>query len=142
MSEPTRPLPRLDDPDTAEFWRRTSDGQLCYQQCGDCSALIFYPRRHCTSCGSQNLDWQQATGDGVIYTFSVVRQSYHPFFRSQLPYAIAWVDLDEGVRILSNILLSNIGGVADPGSELSIGQRVRVDWEIHEELAIPLFRPN
>jgi uncharacterized OB-fold protein len=104
MSEPTRPLPRLDDPDTAEFWRRTRDGQLCYQQCGDCSALVFYPRRHCTSCGSQNLAWQQARGEGVIYTFSVVRQSYHPFFRSQLPYAIAWVDLDEGVRILSNII--------------------------------------
>ncbi|MEM8767327.1 MAG: OB-fold domain-containing protein, partial [Pseudomonadota bacterium] len=64
-----------------------------------------------------------------------VRQSYHPFFRSLVPYAVAWIDLDEGPRMLSNIT-----GVEDPGS-LTVGQRVTVEWEEHEELAIPLFRP-
>jgi uncharacterized OB-fold protein len=65
----------------------------------------------------------------------VIRQSYHPFFRTRVPYAIAWIDLDEGPRILSNI-----SGVEDPGEELDIGQRVVVDWEVHGELAIPLFK--
>ena len=79
---------------------------------------------------------QLASGAGSIYSFSVVRQSYHPFFRTQAPYAVAWIDLDEGVRLLSNVI-----GVEDPGSQLSIGQRVTVTWEEHDELCIPLFRP-
>ena len=136
MAEPKRPLPRTDDPDTAEFWRRTAEGVLAFQQCEDCQTVVFYPRRHCTGCLGRKLTWREASGQGTIYTFSVVRQSYHPFFRSLVPYAVAWIDLDEGPRILSNVT-----GVQDPGAELAIGQRVTVDWERHEELAIPLFRP-
>lgn len=135
MSEPTRPLPNLSEADTGEFWRRTADRQLSYQRCSACAEPVFYPRRHCPGCGSLELDWHQASGYGTIYSFSVVRQSYHPFFRTRAPYAVAWVDLDEGVRILSNVV-----GIADPG-ELSVGQRVRVVWEEHEELCIPLFEP-
>lgn len=137
MTEAKRPLPRLDDADTGEFWRRTGQRQLAFQRCVDCSSVVFYPRRHCPSCGSQALQWQQSAGTGRIYSFSVVRQSYHPFFRSQVPYAVAWIDLDEGIRILSNIT-----GVEDPGSQLRIDQQVVVDWEAHDELCIPLFRPR
>ncbi len=132
---PSRPLPRTDEPDTAEFWRKTRDGVLGYQHCDDCGAIVFYPRQHCTSCLGSNLTWQAASGEGTIYTFSIVRQSYHPFFRTQVPYAVAWIDLVEGPRILSNIT-----GVADPGT-LQIGQRVRVVWETYEELSVPLFAP-
>ena len=133
--DPQRPLPRLDEPDTAEFWRKTKDKVLGYQRCDDCGKINFYPRSHCTGCTGSNLTWQAASGEGTIYTFSVIRQSYHPFFRTQVPYAVAWIDLDEGPR-----LLSNISGVEDPAA-LSIGQRVRVSWEEHEELNVPLFTP-
>ncbi|MAE95578.1 MAG: hypothetical protein CL910_13045 [Deltaproteobacteria bacterium] len=107
-----------------------------YQRCDDCETLVFHPRRHCTGCLGGHLSWHTSKGAGTIYTFSVVRQSYHPFFRSRAPYAVAWIDLDEGPRLLSNIV-----GADDPGTQLSIGQRVEVEWEDHEELAIPLFRP-
>ena len=130
-----RPLPRTDEPDTAEFWRRTKDKVLSYQHCDDCGAMVFYPRRHCTACGSSNLTWRASAGNGRIYTFSIIRQSYHPFFRSRVPFAVAWINLDEGPRILSNIT-----DVADPAA-LEIGQRVAVVWEEHEALNIPLFRP-
>ncbi len=133
---PSRPLPRLDEPDTADFWRKTREKVLAYQRCDDCGTVVFYPRRHCTGCLGANLTWQSASGEGTIYTFSVVRQSYHPFFRTRVPYAVAWIDLDEGPRILSNIT-----GVEDPAAELAIGQRVVVDWEEHDELCVPLFRP-
>lgn len=133
MTNPTRPLPRLEDPDTAEFWRRTKDGQLCFQRCADCSSVVFFPRRHCSGCGSANLSWETAAGTGTIYSYSVIRQSYHPFFRGEVPYAVAWIDLDEGPRLLSNVV-----GMDDPG-QLRIGQRVTLIWEPHEELAIPLF---
>ncbi len=136
MTEPTRPLPKTNDPDTAEFWRRTQDKVLAFQQCDDCAGVVFYPRRHCPSCGGANLAWQEASGRGCIYSFSVVRQSYHPFFRARVPYAVAWIDLDEGPRLLSNVV-----GVQNPGA-LAVGQRVRVEWEEHETLSVPLFRPE
>jgi len=71
-----------------------------------------------------------------VYTYSVVRQSYHPFFRALVPYAVAWIDLDEGPRLLSNVV-----GIDDPTTDLEIGQRVAVTWEDYEELSIPLFEP-
>ena len=133
---PERPLPRLDEPDTGPFWRATRARRLTYPQCDDCGAVVFYPRRHCNRCLSSNLVWREASGFGSIYTFSVVRQSYHPFFRTRVPYAVGYVDLDEGPRLLTNLV-----GIDHPTTDLHIGQRVRVQWEDHEELALPLFRP-
>jgi len=136
MSDPRRPLPRADEFDTKEFWAATKDKKFTYQQCDSCNTIVFYPRRHCTGCTDGTLQWKTSKGRGTIYTFSVVRQSYHPFFRNQVPYAVAWIDMDEGPRILSNVV-----GVKDPLNDLKIGQAVEVEWEEHEELNIPLFKP-
>jgi uncharacterized OB-fold protein len=136
MAEPQRPLPSLSELDTRPFWEATKQRELRFQQCRDCETIVFYPRAHCTGCLGGHLAWRTSRGAGQIYTFSVVRQSYHPFFRARVPYAVAWIDLDEGPRLLSNVV-----GVSDPSAELQVGQRVRVEWEEHEELAIPLFRP-
>lgn len=136
MSEATRPLPRTDEFDTREFWSATREKKLKYQQCDNCGTVVFYPRRHCTGCTGGELSWKTASGKGTVYSYSVVRQSYHPFFRNLVPYAVAWIDLDEGPRILSNVV-----GVDDPLNDVSIGQRVEVEWEEHEELCIPLFKP-
>ena len=135
MAQMGRPLPRLDEPDTGPFWAATAQRELRYQQCRDCGAVVFFPRRHCNACLSSNLEWKVSAGEGSIYTFSVIRQSYHPFFRERLPYSVAWIDLDEGPRMLSNVLCDG-----DPGEVLTVGQRVSVEWEEHEELCIPLFR--
>jgi uncharacterized OB-fold protein len=97
---------------------------------------VFYPRRHCTGCLGNNLVWKTASGNGSVYTFSVVRQSYHPFFRQQVPYVVAWIDLDEGPRLISNIV-----GLEDPLTEVTVGMKVRVEWEQHKALSVPLFRP-
>jgi hypothetical protein len=137
MAEATRPLPKLAEHDTRPFWQATKQKQLRFQRCEDCEALVFYPRAHCPVCGSRSLRWETSAGLGTVYTWSVVRQSYHPFFRTLVPYAVAWIDLDEGPRLLSNVV-----GVDDPGADVSVGMRVRVEWEEHEELAIPLFRPR
>ncbi len=136
MADPTRPLPSLKEPDTRHFWAATRERRLEYQKCDACGTVVFYPRSHCTSCLGGKLSWHVASGLGTVYSYSVIRQSYHPFFRSRAPYAVAWIDLDEGPR-----LLSNLTGVADPGRDVKIGMRVRVEWEPHDELAIPLFRP-
>jgi len=136
MNEPIRPQPKADEFDTREFWAATKNKELKYQQCGSCQTVVFYPRRHCTGCTSGKLEWKTASGRGTVYTYSVVRQSYHPFFRNRVPYAVAWIDLEEGPRLLSNVV-----GVDDPLNEVKIGMSVEVEWEEHEDLNIPLFKP-
>ena len=134
MSELKRPLPNPNEHDTREFWQATKDGELKYQRCGDCGTIVFYPRHHCTGCLGDNLTWHTASGRGTVYSFSVVRKAEHPFFRTKVPYAVAWIDLDEGPRLLSNIVGT------DP-TKVTVGQKVMVEWEVHDDLAVPLFRP-
>ena len=136
MAKTDRPLPAFPEPDTQLFWEATKDHELRYQVCDDCGGIVFYPRRHCTHCLGQNLSWKTSRGEGTIYTYSVVRQNYHPAFRERLPYVVAWIDLDEGFRILSNVT-----GVDDPGQDIRVGQRVRVEWEDHDTVSLPLFKP-
>jgi uncharacterized OB-fold protein len=136
MTDAKRPLPSLNELDTRPFWEATREKAFRYQKCADCGTVVWHPRAHCTGCTSSNLQWHTASGGGTLYSYSVVRQSYHPFFRTQVPYAIAWVDLDEGPRVLSNIV-----GVEDPTTQLSCGQRVALTWEAHEDLNVPLFAP-
>ena len=133
---PTRPLPKLTELDTAEFWRGTKNKEFRYQQCANCGTIVWHPRAHCTGCVDGDLQWHTSAGLGKIYSFSVVRLSYHPFFRGEAPYAVAYVDLDEGPRFLTNVV-----GVDDPAADVHIGQRVKVHWETHEELSIPLVTP-
>ena len=132
----TRPLPSTKEHDTAPFWNATKERRLTYQKCDDCGAVVWHPRAHCTSCLGRALSWHASEGRGTVYSYSVIRQSYHPFFRARVPFAVAWIDLDEGPRVLSNLT-----GIADPSHDVKIGMRVAVEWEPHEELAIPLFRP-
>lgn len=130
-----RPLPRFPEPDSEPFWRATANHQLTYQQCGDCSAIVFYPRQHCTSCGSAALTWRTSAGLGTVYTYSIVRQNRSPAFRDLVPYIVAWIDLDEGFRMMSNVV-----GLAQV-ENVQVGMRVRVQWEDHEGVSLPLFAP-
>ena len=133
----TRPLPNLAEMDTAPFWAGTAEGEFRYQQCSNCGTVVWHPRSHCTGCVDGDLQWKVSAGKGTLYSFSVVRQSYHPFFRNQVPYVVALVDLDEGPRFLTNLI-----DLEDPLNDVEIGQRVAIEWEQHEELAIPLVKPE
>ena len=134
MAEIRRPLPRFPEPDTQPFWEATKSHELRYQVCDDCGGLVFHPRRHCTHCLSLNLSWRASAGEGSIYTYSVVRQTYHPAFKALLPYIVAWIDLDEGFRMMSNV-------VGIEPEAVRVGQRVHVQWEDSGEVALPLFTP-
>ena len=135
MARGDQPLPRFPEPDTQAFWEATKNHELRYQTCDACDGIVFYPRRHCTHCLSKKLSWKTSKGEGTLYTYSVVRQTYHPAFRERVPYVIAWVDLDEGFRILTHVT-----GIDDP-AEVSVGQRVVVEWRDYDEVSLPLFRP-
>ena len=130
---PERPLPSLTEPDTAPFWTATKDHRLTYQVCASCGEVIFHPRRHCPACLSVESRWQESAGHGTVYTFTVIRQHGHPYFRSRLPYVLGFIDLDEGFRMLAEI-------DADPDT-VQVGQRVTVGWDDHDDLAVPVFHP-
>lgn len=137
MAEATRPLPTFPEPDTAPFWEATKDHELRYQVCDDCGGVVFYPRRHCTHCMSMNLSWKTSKGEGTVYTYTVIRQIGLRWFRDRTPYVVAWIDLDEGFRLLSSVV-----GVDGPTTDVQVGQRVRVTWEDQENgLSLPLFTP-
>jgi uncharacterized OB-fold protein len=130
--------PAFPEQDTEHFWEGAKQGELRYQQCDACSAVVFYPRAHCTECGSDNLSWHVSKGAGSVYTYSVVRQNRSPAFSDLGAYAVAYVDLDEGFRMMAGIT-----GVANPTTDISIGMRVQVEFEPQEsgEYPVPLFRP-
>ena len=132
-----RPLPRFPEPDTEPFWEATKRHELVYQV-NDCGEVVFYPCKYCLACGSENTDWRVSKGEGEVYTFSVVMQSRHPAFADLGPYAVAYVDLDEGFRIMTNIV-----GVANPVEDIHCGMRVKVRWEDQGEgeVSLPMFEP-
>ena len=129
--QPERPLPLFPEPDTAPFWAATAEHRLTYQVCRACGQVVFHPRRHCTCCTSGDLEWRDSAGAGTVYTFTVIRQHGHPFFRARIPYLVGLIDLDEGFRMLAEI-------AADPGT-LQVNQRVGVSWEDHADLSVPIF---
>ena len=135
---PNRPQPRFPEPNTQHYWEGTKESELRYQTCDDCKQVVFYPRRHCTACGSSQLSWNVSKGLGTVYTYSIVRQNRLPGFAELGAYAVAYVDLDEGFRMLTNVI-----GVEDLTRDVKIGQRVAVEFEKQDEgeYPIPVFRP-
>ncbi len=135
-----RPQPRFPEPHTEPFWEGAQAGELRYQRCVDdgCGEVVFYPRQHCPACGSNELEWFVSKGEGTVYTFSVVRQNRMPGFIDLGAYSVAYIDLDEGFRMMSSVV-----GVDNPTKDIAIGQRVRVTFEKQEtgEYPIPVFRP-
>ncbi|MDP7627891.1 MAG: zinc ribbon domain-containing protein, partial [SAR202 cluster bacterium] len=83
---PLRPQPRFPEPDTQPFWDATKDRKLTYQTCDSCGEVIFYPRGHCNACGELETTWHTSSGEGTVYTYSVIMQSRHPAFKDLGPY--------------------------------------------------------
>ena len=135
---PLRPQPAFPESDTQPFWDATKKHELVYQTCDRCNEVIFYPRHHCTNCGSDQNTWHVSQGLGSVYTFSVIMQSRHPAFKDLGAYAVAYVDLDEGFRIMTNIV-----GIQDPTTDIQCGMRVKVRWEDQGdgEVSLPMFEP-
>lgn len=108
--------------ETAAFWEACAREELLIQHCRSCDKLQFYPRAHCVHCKSQDLDWQQASSRGTIASYTIVHRAPIAEFGVDCPYVIALVDLEEGIRMMMNV----IG--CDPES-IAIGSAVRVVFE-------------
>jgi uncharacterized OB-fold protein len=129
----TKPIP-LTQPWTEAFWEGTKHGKLLVQHCRDCDSNIFYPRKFCPECWSGNLDWIEATGKGTIHSFSTAYDMVEPRFMSDLPYTLAYVDLDEGIRMATRI-------VECAPEEIAIGKRVEVTFHrLNDDFHLPYFK--
>lgn len=103
----------------AAWWAGVAAGELRFQRCGACGAAVFYPRPRCPRCFAAALEWAVSEGLGTVAAVTVVRRAPAPAFADLVPYAVALVDLDEGFRMLGNV-------VDLPADEVRVGQRVRV----------------
>lgn len=130
--------PKRPSPDTrnagAEYWQAAANGALLVPLCTECNRTFWHPRPRCPRCGSSKVLWRQSAGKGTIYTYTVVRQSTDPYFKAHLPYVVAMVTLDEGPRIMSNIVECDVDNVR-------IGNRVSVAFDVvAPNVGIPVFR--
>lgn len=131
-----RPLPQP-DPDSAPFWEGIQKRQLLLQRCRECGTFRFPPGEICPHCLSRNAEWTPASGLGQVYSWIVVR---HPIprqtFADQVPYVVVLIDLEEGVRIASNLI------DIDP-EDIRDGMPVAVTYrEIAPDRILHAFRPE
>lgn len=128
-------LPTI-EPDTRPFWDAARDRRLLIMRCNPCSEAYFYPRPFCPRCWSEDVAWEQASGEAALHTWSVVYVNDLPPFGDRVPYVAALVDLAEGPRMMTMV-------VDCPFDELSIGMPLRVDFEQRtDDVTVPVFRPR
>jgi len=120
--------------DTQEFWDATAQGKFLLKRCDSCGVIIWYPRFLCPDCHITETSWFEASGKGTIYTFTIVRRGQGAY-RDAAPFVVAYVELEEGPRILTNIV------ECDPES-VAIGQAVEVVFQdAGDGTALYRFRP-
>ncbi len=129
-----KPLPRIDE-ESKGFWEACQRHQLYVQQCRSCGALRYYPRALCPACLSSDTQWVLSSGRGTVYTYTVTYQNQAPGFRDELPYVLAYVELEEGVRVLTNI----VGCAVE---DVRIGMPVEVTFDdVSSAITLPKFKP-
>jgi uncharacterized OB-fold protein len=121
---------------SAPFWDGARKGELRLPWCAACNEPFWYPREVCPRCLDSSIEWRKASGRGTVYAVTVENRPQNPGMAAMAPYAIALIDLDEGVRMLSNV----VGCAAD---DVVVGMRVEVTWEpLSDGRQLPLFMPG
>ena len=124
-------------PEVKAFWEGTAAGKLLLPRCLECSTVIWYPRPFCSACASTQVEWIEASGRGAVYSFTVNRRGVADLaaYRDVGVYVLAYVELEEGPRVMTNIV------ECDPDS-VRIGMPVEVVFhDTGEGTALPRFRP-
>ena len=129
-----KPLPVIDE-EMRPWWEALQRHELYVQKCRDCGDLRYHPRAQCTNCLSPRTEWIRCSGRGTVYTFTATYQNQGAGFRESLPYIMAWVELEEGVKILTNL-------VECRPEEAKIGMPVEVVYEdVTPQVTLAKFRP-
>ena len=123
---------------SAGFWEAAGRGELVVQRCDGCGLRRHYPQEMCAECHSAAWSWSALSGRGVVYTFTVTHQVFHPAWAGAAPYVVATIELDEGVRMVADLPPEDVADIA-------IGLPVEVFFEDAPtpdggRRAIPRFR--
>lgn len=133
MSQVKKPLP-VPDSETRVYWEGLKNEKLLLQKCRNCGNYRFYPRLVCPECMSDSYDWVDTKGEGKVYSYTIVHRAGGAF-KEDVPYVVAIVELNEGVRMMSNI----IGIEPD---KVTIGLPVRVSFDkVNDDITLPKFMP-
>lgn len=121
------------DSDSRPYWEGLARGELRIQRCDACARAVFYPRAFCPHCSADRLSWIVATGRGTVYSYTVAHQAYG-LFAGDVPFIVAIVELEEGVRMMSRIINA-------PRERVKVGAPVQVTFEaVGEDFTLPYFR--
>ena len=132
-----KPIPEITDL-TKPFWEAAKRNELVLQNCKTCRKYQWYPRYSCINCGSRNFEWKKVSGRGTVYSYTIIRQvvANSPAFQKDIPFVVALVDLEEGVRMYSSI-------VGCKPEEVHIGMSVEVAFaQVTNEVSLPEFKPT
>jgi uncharacterized OB-fold protein len=120
--------------DSKEYWNGARERRLLFQKCRRCSVVQFPPRDHCASCWEADLEWTESSGSAIVESFTVVRRAPIPAFREKVPYVVAAVLVEEGPRMITNI-------VGKDALDVQIGDAVKVEFvDDAAGNALPQFR--
>ena len=131
---PAKPVP-VATPETAHFWDGTNAGELRIQRCTACAEAYFYPRASCPRCSSREVTWFVASGRARLHTY-LINHRPAPGFEDDAPYAIAVVELEEGPRMMTNIV-----GVANTPEALVLDMDLVVEFQQRGDQRVAVFRP-
>ena len=130
-----KPIP-VPTPETQFFWDKCKEHELWLQRCETCQHVFFYPRMHCPECLSEDVPGFRSSGKGILWTYMINHRPV-PGFEDDGPYAIAVVQLEEGPRMMSNIV-----GIENTPENLVLDMPLEVVFEdATEEISIPKFKP-
>ena len=132
MSSASKPAPRA-TPETQPFWDGTAAGELRLQRCQSCDAYYFPPRPFCPTCLDDDVAWERVSGRGTLHSYVI---NHRPAMGWTEPYAIAVVQLDEGPRMMSNIV-----GIENTPDNLVLDMALEVTFEPRGDVALPVFQP-
>ena len=140
MTQPAQELPPipppLSQPESDFYWEKCKANELWLRHCKSCDQAYFYPRDICPNCFSRDTDWIKCSGKGVIHTFAIVHRGPTPAFRGKAPYVPVIVELEEGPRMPSNLVIDD----PDPAN-IKVGMAVEVVFEqLDDKITLPKFR--
>jgi uncharacterized protein len=135
MAEYKKPIP-VSSIESKPYWEGLRKHRLLIQRCNACRQHWFPPSTHCPSCSSADFSWTPVSGRGKIFSYVVYHRVYHPGFANEVPYTVALVELEEGPRMISNVI-----GI--PSDKVVCDMPVQVVYEdINEAATLPKFTPR
>ena len=134
QSEYKKPVPKP-SPESVPYWKAAAQHRLELPQCEACEQFWFPPSRSCPHCLSDKVGWTQVSGRGKVFSFVIYDRVYHPAFAEEVPYVVAVIELDEGPRLVSNI-------VAIAPDDVRCEMKVQAVFkDVAPDVAIPCFEP-